>query len=483
MFSPLFLIRIFHRLKYFSKGHRAIVFLGPDGAGKSTITEPILKLRWPTIRRQFMGPARYIEMRRLFVVVLKYFDIYRQKYPRNSFIGTVARGGWQIVYYLDLLNRLYRHMWFWCSGGVAVFDRYACDMFFRKPAAWNEFFFIKLFPKPRYVFLVILNMYSNFTMAYEAPFSTPPALVEVIIQNIESVEKTQDTLAFLNKDIILCSPKDNLQECVNKGAGKIIILLPGVHKSYVTNIPSHTTLYITRQAIVKLADDAVVPHKGGYVIGSQGTEEKPNRNVKIILNGVVDGNKKIHPYEKSGNEGINFKWVTNSSITGNGVVKNCSGDGIDVDASTNSYFQGIKLVDNDGSGFHFGSPRPIRGSKGNLVVAIISEGNGFKLMRNGLDLSWANPEGAIFVGCISKNNYRNWQISSVGGQVISSFSINTGKVKEADEFSGAMFAQINGNNVTNMDFISEKTWILIKRDIKKILGMKTNKMLDGIKYK
>ena len=82
-------------------------------------------------------------------------DKVRSKRKKTSIIGMLSRIGWQITCYLDFIERVYRHIWFWGSGGVVLFDRYACDMYFRKPTKVNEIIFLKFFPKPRFVFLCV----------------------------------------------------------------------------------------------------------------------------------------------------------------------------------------------------------------------------------------------------------------------------------------------------------------------------------------
>ena len=199
-----------------------------------------------------------------------------------------------------------------------------------------------------------------------------------------------------NEIIIYCNTDDVLQKCFDEAEGKTLILAPGIHYSYMTQILSNTKVVIPQGATIKLSDNAVMPLKGGYVLGAYNKNGTYAYNIHIILNGTVDGNKSFHPYEKSGNEGISFGYVKDCSISGNGTVKNASGDGIDVDAVENCFFQGIKVLNNDGTGFHFGSPRPIKASKNNTVFNIYAEGNGFKHFRNGIDLSWPNENGANF---------------------------------------------------------------------------------------
>ena len=291
----------------------------------------------------------------------------------------------------------------------------------------------------------------------------------------------------IKNNTIYCSERDILQECLDKAKGQTLILMPGNYKSYMASIHSDTTVVIPEGAIIKLADDAFIPNKGGYVLGIRGASDNYAKNVHIILNGIINGNNNKHPYEKSGNKGITLGWMRNCSITGSGTIMNASGDGIDVDAVENCLFEGIKVINNSGSGFHFGSERPIIGSKNNIVKDIYAEGNGFKLKRNGLDLSWPNPNGAIFINCKAIDNFRNYEIEADGGVVYNSTSVNNGKVIETDDFSGADFVLVNDKVITNKSWISKKHKILIKRDIKKLLNLIFNfksmgKHLDPIKY-
>ncbi len=137
------------------RGPNPIVFVGPDGSGKSTLTEPLGRLRWPVARRQYMGPARESEMRAGFRVMMRFWDSVRQRFGKTHPVGFLSRCLWQMTCYCDYLDRVLRHMPFWCRNGVVIFDRYACDMYFRKPTKWNELLFIRMFPRPRFAFLCV----------------------------------------------------------------------------------------------------------------------------------------------------------------------------------------------------------------------------------------------------------------------------------------------------------------------------------------
>ena len=46
-------------------------------------------------------------------------------------------------------------MWKFGSNKRIIFDRYACDMYFRKPNFINETLFLKFFPKPYLILLCV----------------------------------------------------------------------------------------------------------------------------------------------------------------------------------------------------------------------------------------------------------------------------------------------------------------------------------------
>ena len=153
--TPPLSIRAYRRLRHLFRGPGPIVFLGPDGSGKSSIAERLAMLRWPPMRYQYMGPARESEMHAVFAVPMRTFAGIRKRYSKRHPIGLLARVAWQIVCYMDFWDRVLRHLYFQGSGGVVIFDRYACDMYFRKPTWWNEFLFMRMFARPRFVFLCV----------------------------------------------------------------------------------------------------------------------------------------------------------------------------------------------------------------------------------------------------------------------------------------------------------------------------------------
>ncbi len=291
------------------------------------------------------------------------------------------------------------------------------------------------------------------------------------------------------EEITVCYPSVDLQSCIDESKTSTISLSKGIYNVQGIHISSNTTFIIPKHSTLRLDDDAVLDSdafggEANFVLASIGSKDSMIENVHIIVDGEIDGNKTIHTYEKGGVEGIDWKWVTNSTISGSGVIHYANGDGIDIDATFNSIISDVTVRDNGDSGIHFGSPRPIAGagSKNNVVIGVTSLNNGFRIGKSGFDLSWPNPDGVIYVNCNAIDNYRNFFIEASGGVIYNAISQNNGKVVKKDIISGADYAVINGENATNKAFISLKSQILIKRDIKKLLGMEYHKHLDGIKY-
>jgi len=318
-------------------------------------------------------------------------------------------------------------------------------------------------PKRLQVKLLPANISSRNTIAHVSNRVLEAQTIQSRLANSLNYFKLS-TLA--NEKIVYCDTSDNFQQKVYDAKNGILILQPGIHQSHVTNILGNTTVYIPIGATIRLADDVnlheyskVSPMGDAAVLRCVGTEEKPIKNIKIILDGKIDGNKENHPYSinadgegKGGCEGIAFKWVEKSIITGVGTIVNVNGDGIDVDASRLCYFEGIRLINNDGTGFHFGSTRPIRPSERNIAVNLYAEGNGFGALRNGFDLSWPNINGAMYIGCTAENNYCNWEIDADGGIVLAGRSINSGNEMKPDNLFNSSYSQINGKVLAPENF-------------------------------
>jgi energy-coupling factor transporter ATP-binding protein EcfA2 len=147
--------RLINRISSFFCFKRGVAILGPDGSGKSTLISPLSKLEWPSVKKQYMGPSSKEDMNDFIFNLLNYFSKIRDKYSKRNPIGMFSRVMWVVICYIDYLNRYFRNNWFHGSKGLIVFDRFPCDMYFRKPTIFNEIIFLMFFPRPKHVFLCV----------------------------------------------------------------------------------------------------------------------------------------------------------------------------------------------------------------------------------------------------------------------------------------------------------------------------------------
>jgi thymidylate kinase len=147
-------IRFYNRLKSFYQ-YKTIVFLGPDGSGKSSIVDNLGSIKWPPTDIEYMGPARKKSMRNALFKSYQTLSKIRDRYKKTSVIGFIVRIVCLLICYFDFLDRYYRNIWKYGSNKRIIFDRYACDMYFRKPNFINENLFLKFFPKPYLIFLCV----------------------------------------------------------------------------------------------------------------------------------------------------------------------------------------------------------------------------------------------------------------------------------------------------------------------------------------
>ena len=224
---------------------------------------------------------------------------------------------------------------------------------------------------------------------------------------------------------------------------------------------------VAKGAEIKLSKTAKMPRKGGFVVGILGSSSDPIKDVTVVLNGTIDGNKAAHPYESSGNEGIRVDYGERIVIFGNGVVQNASGDGVDFDATKNSLVAGITIRENDGAGMHFGTPRPITSSRNNQVIGIETYGNGWVHSRSGADVSWPNQNAATYVWVSSFSNYQNWDLAGYGSKAIRSYS---GQGDKSDYLAGTTLSEINDELELSHWPNSGYVFQLMKRDLRTLLG-------------
>lgn len=213
--------------------------------------------------------------------------------------------------------------------------------------------------------------------------------------------------------------------------------------SKVLDLYDNTTLVISRNTTLiidsdlKWSDYCKICELGdAAIIRVQGTSKNPISNVHIIINGKLSGTKKTKDHDQR-YEGIAFKYVENSTISGTGIITNVHGDGIDLDASSNILIKDLNIFENSGTGVHMGSPRPLDSNLKIYVRNIKSANNGHYFERAGFDNSWPNEFSLILIGNTADSNYINYDIQGFG--VIMIDNISHGVTKKDNNLEGISF--------------------------------------------
>lgn len=110
---------------------------------------------------------------------------------------------------------------------------------------------------------------------------------------------TENVVSILeDKKIVECEPNEYLQSCLDNNIAEIIYLKSGTYQISPFHLNNNQKLVISSNTTLTLSDDIVMPYKDGYVMEIMGTKEEPVEDVTLILNGTIDGNKSVHPYER-----------------------------------------------------------------------------------------------------------------------------------------------------------------------------------------
>lgn len=141
------------------KSKNIILFLGPDGSGKTTISKDVCKNNTYGMYRVYMNARSLEDTHRPFNRLLAKFDLYRNKFNKNTFRGVVIRICYYVICYFDLYYKILQIKKEFLFNGWVCADRYSYDYFLRTLDANNDvlrkFLYYTVFPRPQYVFLFV----------------------------------------------------------------------------------------------------------------------------------------------------------------------------------------------------------------------------------------------------------------------------------------------------------------------------------------
>lgn len=209
--KPSLLSRIKSRVsKFFTRD--AIVFMGPDGSGKSSLTEIFSSLQWPKIKIQYMGPLRIECINPILRPLLLFFVDLRSRSSKISILGILSRFFCAIFTYIDFIERYIKNKYFVGSGGIVIYDRYPYDMYFRNPTLINKIIYINLFIKPKFIFLCGGD---GFKINQRKPELSPDAINNTTELYKKIFSKNKDNYVFI----------DTVSNDINKTVSLILPLL------------------------------------------------------------------------------------------------------------------------------------------------------------------------------------------------------------------------------------------------------------------
>lgn len=269
----------------------------------------------------------------------------------------------------------------------------------------------------------------------------------------EAEEEVASDLSDVN--IPAGTSRATAQQMIYDAEGKKAVLLPGEHLLGPINVGPNTVLEILPGAVVGWHPTATLTDETG-IIQVHGTSGLLKPNVHVINRGIIDGDLSHRDDETFPTklEGINYKFTTDGSITGGGVIRNITEDSIDLDACRRMKVDGMTVIDGGGFAVHLGGNVGDYIADQSVIVSnIFGENCGHVRFVSGIDM---NPNwGTVNWSNITmKDCWRNFEFyePSETNEVVNNrvaaglLSIDTGDVVHADTgMEHTLYCQINGS--------------------------------------
>ena len=141
-------------IKYFLRviNKKIIIFIGPDGSGKSSLIKELSKLENFSVR--YMGPSQYkYEKNNLLRIKISNLDYLRTYTKKKTIKGKFYRFSYFLFLYIDCIYRYFSY-YLNNSSEIILIDRFVIDHFVRHPNFIRKILFVNLFPYPKHIFLM-----------------------------------------------------------------------------------------------------------------------------------------------------------------------------------------------------------------------------------------------------------------------------------------------------------------------------------------
>ena len=140
------------------KRKNIILFLGPDGSGKTSITEEVCKAKPDEMIRVYLHAESLEHLNRPLVRLLFRLMGYQKRFNKRGLLGIFIRLICHFTRYVEMYSRILSIDNKILLKGYVCADRYAYDYFLRaldgNDRVLEKILYYNLFPKPKYVVLL-----------------------------------------------------------------------------------------------------------------------------------------------------------------------------------------------------------------------------------------------------------------------------------------------------------------------------------------
>jgi len=140
------------------KRKNIILFLGPDGSGKTSITEEVCKAKPNEMTRVYLHAESLEHLNRPLVKLLFKLTKYQKRFRKRGPFGILIRLLCHFTRYIEMYSRILSIEERFLFKGYVCADRYSYDYFLRaldgNRRTLEKILYYNLFPKPKYVVLL-----------------------------------------------------------------------------------------------------------------------------------------------------------------------------------------------------------------------------------------------------------------------------------------------------------------------------------------
>jgi len=140
------------------KRKNIILFLGPDGSGKTSITEEVCKAKPDEMTRVYLHAESLEHLDRPLVRLLFKLANYQKRFSKRSLFGVFIRLFCHFIRYIEMYSRILSIDEKFLFKGYVCADRYSYDYFLRaldgNRRILEKILYYNLFPKPKYIVLL-----------------------------------------------------------------------------------------------------------------------------------------------------------------------------------------------------------------------------------------------------------------------------------------------------------------------------------------